>query len=144
MFFRREKPHVPSFDERVEALRQARFSVQQLAPGRVRVSRGICAAGVEDVPGAAPKVGRAGVVVDGEIAEVEHGGYQMFLRTPNGKRVPALAQQLKALHAFEEDLREALGLLSLYNLSLGTIADRHMYDRVEDRDRGVPHRPWQR
>ena len=144
MFFRREKPHVPSFDERIEALRHARFSVQQQAPGRVRVIRGICAADVEDVPGAQPKVGRAGVVVDGQIAQVEHGGYQMFLRTPSGTRVPALAQQLKDLHAFEEDLREALGLLSLYNLSLGTTADRHMYDRVEDRDRGVPHRPWQR
>ena len=48
--------------------------------------------------------------------------------------MPALASQLQALHAFDEDLREALGLTSLYNVSLGTTADEHLYDRLEDRD----------
>ena len=33
------------------------------------------------------------------------------------------------------DLREALGA-SLYNQSLGTTSEAHMYDRVADRDRG--------
>ncbi len=142
MFFRREKPHISTFQERLDALRRAGFAVEQEGPGRVRVSRNGCAAVIDDVP-VKPKVESAGVLVGGKIAECEHGGYQMFFRTSDGKRVPALAEQLKALHAFEEDLREALGLTSLYNTSLGTTCDRHMYDRVEDRDRGVPHRPWQ-
>ncbi len=144
MFFRREKPHVPAFEERLKNLKQQAFSVESEAAGRVRVSRGECAAIVEDRPGDHPQVGRAGVLIGGEIATLVHGGYQMFLRTPTGKTRPALASQLTALHAFEEDLREALGLTSLYNLSLGTTADRHMYDRIEDRDLGPQHRPWER
>lgn len=68
----------------------------------------------------------------------------MFLMTPTGKELPALAPQLQALHAFDEDLREALGLTSLYNVSLGTTTDEHLYDRVEDRDKPVHPRPWEK
>lgn len=143
MFFRREKQHVPTFQERMDALRRSGFSVDQEATGRVRVSRDGFAAMIEDVPEEPPRIGRAGVLINAQVALLEHAGYQMFFRTADGKRIPALAAQLKALHSFEEDLREGLGLTSLYNLSLGTVADRHMYDRVEDRDRGAPHRPWQ-
>jgi len=57
--------------------------------------------------------------------------------------VPALATYLKALHNFEEDLKEALGLTSLYNQALGTRADEHLYDRVKDRDSGGRRRPWE-
>jgi len=66
----------------------------------------------------------------------------MFFRTPSGRELPAQASQLKALHAFDEDLREGLGLTSLYNLSLGTTSDDHMYDRVEDRDAPRRPHPW--
>ena len=55
----------------------------------------------------------------------------------------ALASELKAVHAFQEDLREALGLVSLYNESLGTVSTEYLYDRVQGRDRGVPKRPWE-
>ena len=76
-----------------------------------------------------------GVLVD--------GGFQKFFRTPSGKEKPALAAELQALHDFEEDLREALGLESLYNQSLGTVSALYLYDRVQDRDRGVPKRVWE-
>ena len=49
----------------------------------------------------------------------------MFWRSPSGRTAPALATHLKALHAFEEDLKEGLGLPSLYNESLGTTSDLH-------------------
>ena len=45
-----------------------------------------------------------------------------------------------------EELKEALGLTSLYNESLGTVSDRYVYDRVTDRDQPEPQRPkrpWQ-
>lgn len=71
------------------------------------------------------------------------GGFQKFWRVGNARKAPALASQLRALHAFEEDLREALGLESLYNTSLGTTNDLHQYDRVEGRDQGVSVHPWQ-
>jgi hypothetical protein len=32
---------------------------------------------------------------------------------------------------------------SLYNESLGTVSTFYMYDRVKDRDRGVPKRAWE-
>ncbi|HEV2690190.1 MAG TPA: hypothetical protein VGV35_16645, partial [Bryobacteraceae bacterium] len=69
--------------------------------------------------------------------------YQMFWRTPSGKQMPAQARQLSALHSFGEDLKEGLGLPSLYNEGLGTTSELHMYDRVEHRDRGDADKPWE-
>jgi hypothetical protein len=81
---------------------------------------------------AAPRIERAGWLVGGEIAALIDEGYQKFWRA-GGRDVPAQARQLQALHEFEEDLREALGLESLYNTSLGTINDLHEYDRLAGR-----------
>ena len=142
MFFRNPKPHQWTFDERLGNLKQFRFEIQRQASG-AQVTREACGAMVEDLGNGQVKVGKAGVLVNGEIANLVSRGYQMFLRTPSGTEIPALADQLKKLHAFDEDLREGLGLTSLYNLSLGTTSDDHLYDRVEDRD--APHhpRPWE-
>ena len=82
-------------------------------------------------------------MIGDEIGLLVNAGYQMFWRTPTGRSVPAQASQLKSLHAFEEDLKEGLGLTSLYNESLGTTSDLHLYDRVEHRDEGDAHKPWQ-
>jgi hypothetical protein len=49
---------------------------------------------------------------------------------------------LKALHDFEEDLKQGLGQQSFYNESLGTVSTFYLYDRLKDRDRGVPKRVW--
>lgn len=139
MFFRREKPHQWTFSERLANLKQLGFEITP-----ERVTRGGYGAVLEDLGEGRVKIGKAGVLVGNEIALLIHGGYQMFLRTPSGKEVPALADQLKALHAFDEDLREGLGLTSLYNLSLGTTCDDHLYDRVEDRDEHAHIRPWEK
>src|ERR1700733_9631126 len=116
MFFRNQKPHEDTFEEHLAKLKQAGFEVQRETPGRARVLRGGNGAVVEDAGGGKVKLGKAGGLVGGEIALLISGGYQMFLRTPSGKEVPALAPQLTSLHAFDEDLREALGLTSLYNV----------------------------
>jgi hypothetical protein len=143
MFFRREKPKVPTFQERLDNIRASGFKVENNSNG-VRVSRGYCAAVLEDRDSGRPHVNKAGVLIGNEIGWLVHGGYQQFFRTPSGKIEPALAEQLHALHDFEEDLKEALGLVSLYNESLGTTSDQHLYDRVLNRDRGVPVRSWER
>jgi hypothetical protein len=142
MFFRNQKPHEWTFDERLGNLKQFKFEVQRQVAGAL-VTRDGCGAIVEDVAEGKVKVGKAGVLVGAEIANLVSRGYQMFLRTPSGKEIPALADQLKKLHAFDEDLREGLGLTSLYNLSLGTTSDDHLYDRVEDRDKPHHPRPWE-
>ena len=134
MFFRREKPHVPTFSERLDQVKKFGLTVAMEGSSKARISKGQCAAIIEDRGGDTPHVNKAGTMIGNEIGFLVHGGYQMFWETPSGKVQPALARQLKALHAFEEDLKEALGLVSLYNESLGTTCDQHMYDRVLHRD----------
>jgi hypothetical protein len=144
MFFRRAHTKALTFEERLEKVRQAGFTVEaQPGSRRVRISRAGCAV-VLDLEDAAPKVvERPGVMIDGEIGALTDGGYQKFFLTPGGKRKPALARDLTALHDFQEDLREALGEISLYNESLGTVSTFYLYDRVKDRDHGVPKREWE-
>jgi hypothetical protein len=144
MFFRNEAPRQLTFDDHLAKLGAAKFEIQRESASRAKVVRGGCGAIVEDAGAGRVKLGKAGVLVGGEIALLVSAGYQMFLRTPSGKDVPALAPQLQALHAFDEDLREALGLTSLYNVALGTTSDEHLYDRLEDRDKPVHPRPWEK
>ena len=145
MFFRREKPHISTFEERIENVKKFGITAQTIAPGRVKLSRDGIAAIVTDVPNDRPHVDRAGLIIGDEIGVLVNGGYQQFWLTPSKKRVPGLAPQLKALHEFEEDLKEGLGLTSLYNTSLGTTSALHLYDRVEERDMNVhPARAWDR
>lgn len=142
MFFRREKPHVATFAERIAALQSFGFSIKSLDSRRAQVMRDGIAAVVEEGLADRPHVNKAGLLICDEIALLVNRGYQVFWRTPSLKQVPANATQLKALHNFEEDLKEGLGLPSLYNESLGTTSDLHLYDRVEDRDQGI-HKPWE-
>ena len=142
MFFQRTKPQVKTFQQRVDGLAAGGFRTQAEPSGGVRVSRGECAAVVREAPENKVHLGKAGILVGGEIAELVSAGYQMFLMTRSGRRLPALAEQLHALHDFTEDLREALGLDSLYNQGLGTTSARHLYDRVDDRDDPRPKEAW--
>src|SRR5207253_11091185 len=121
MFFRNQTPKVLSFEERIAGLKEHGFTAKMESAGRCRVTRDGCAAIIEDLGDGKMSIGKAGVLVGGEIALLIHGGYQMFLRTLSGKEVPALAPHLKALHAFDDDLRKGLGLTTLYNQALGTV-----------------------
>ena len=142
MFFRRETPREPSFAERIESLKKLGFAINLISSGRAQVSRDGIGAVIEERPGQRPHVNKAGLIIGDEIGALVNHGYQMFWQTPEGRRVPALAPQLKSLHNFEEDLKEALGLPSLYNQSLGTTSDLHLYDRVEHRDEAPSPKPW--
>ncbi len=136
MFFRRKKQTPPTFEERLEAARRLDFTVEAQPDGasRYRVSRAGCAAAVEDTGASSVRFAEnPGVVVDGEIAKLVDRGYQKFLVTSKGSR-PAQAEQLRALHHFDEELRKALEVPSLYNESLGTVSNRYVYDRVEGRE----------
>jgi len=142
MFFRRETPKKLTFADRMESLRKAGFTVTPQPDGSSRVSRGDCATDLREHNGSVAG-NRAGMIFAGEIGALVDGGYQKFFRTPSGKSRPALAADLEALHNFEEDLKEALGQESYYNNSLGTVSTFYLYDRVKDRDRGVPKRVWE-
>jgi hypothetical protein len=87
-----------------------------------------------------------GYLIGSEISKLVNKGYQQFLKTAKTE-IPATADHLKALQQFSEELKEALGLPSLYNESLGTVSESYHYDRIENRDKPAderPKRPWER
>ncbi|GAC1439132.1 MAG: hypothetical protein NVS1B11_20590 [Terriglobales bacterium] len=87
-----------------------------------------------------------GYLISSEISKLINRGYQQFLKTSKTE-VPATADHLKALQQFTEELKEGLGLPSLYNESLGTVSESYQYDRVENRDKSSaerPKRPWEK
>jgi hypothetical protein len=143
MFFRPQSK-VPTFAQRVELLKKAGFATENLPDGRVKITKHGVGAIVGDEGKNQARMERAGILIGFEIATLLNRGYQMFLETPSGRRLPATAAQLKALHEFEEDVRAALGMVDLYNTSLGTTSPKHMYDRVFERDTGHQPKPWEK
>jgi hypothetical protein len=144
MFFRRDRPKIPTFSERIDLLKQASFTTESLADGRVKIIKHGVGAVVGDEGKNQPAIEKAGVLVGGQIAVLVAGGYQEFLELSSGRRLPASAEQLRNLHEFEEDVKEALGVVSLYNTALGTTSRKHVYDRVFKRDTGQQPKPWER
>ncbi len=143
MFFRRNLPKATAFSERIDKLRSAGFTLETLPDGRVKATKHGVGAIIGDEGANQPDIERAGIVVGNEIATLLSGGYQMFLVTPSGKKLPAQADQLKALHQFEDDAKEALGVSNLYNTSLGTVSRDHAYDRVAGYSKPTV-RPWEK
>lgn len=137
------KNNPPTYDEAVAWLRDHGFDILD-APGtqnRVFLKKLNVSAAIEKASDGRPRVfARPGYLISGEISRLVDKGYQKFLKSSKAE-VPATADHLKALHQFSEELREAMGDVSLYNESLGTVSDRYMYDRVEDRDLPESQRP---
>ncbi|HEX7361042.1 MAG TPA: hypothetical protein VF283_11195 [Bryobacteraceae bacterium] len=126
----------------MDLLREAGFATEALPDGRVKITKNGIGAVIGDEGKNQPEIERAGVLLGSEIAVLLNRGFQMFLEAPSGRRIAATADQLKALHQFEDDVKDALGLINLYNTSLGTTSRRHMYDRVFKRDIGAQPMPW--
>ena len=143
----------------LEALKQAGFEVTTVSssPERIRVLKHNCAALFERLPGPAGgregselKLAQApGYVLRGEIGRLWDAGYQKFWllgpvtpRSDSGQtdepfnepRRPALAEHLRDLHRFSEELKAALDVPSFYNESLGTTNDIAAYDRLKGRE----------
>jgi hypothetical protein len=144
MFFRRERPKHLTFEDHMSAARAAGFHTESIGGGKTRIDRNGIAVVLEPGPNGVPQITeRAGVVMGKEIGTLTDEGFQKFFTTPSGKRKPALAEELKEIHNFQEDLREALKLTTLYNESLGTVSNLYIYDRVEGRDSGKHDKPWE-
>ena len=143
MFFRNKAAILHSFAERLTGVHALGFSTNNVPAGTLVTRKGYGAI-LQDMGDGKVGVTKAGLVVGSEVATLMNAGYQVFFRTPSGKEIPAQADQLKALHAFDEDLCEGLGQVSLYNLALGTTSDAHMYDRLQNRDHQTHPRPWER
>jgi hypothetical protein len=143
MFFRRDTVKKLTLSDYLDKARQAGFTVDEQSGSASKVSRDGVAALLEDIPGGPPRFAESpGIAIGSEIARLVDGGYPKFIQTPSGKKRAALAADLSAIHRFEEDLRAALGMPNTYNLSLGTVSNQYIYDRVEDRDHPVKDQPW--
>jgi hypothetical protein len=59
------------------------------------------------------------IMVKGQFARLWDAGYQKFLLTDEGIKLPALAEHLQNLRKFNEELRTALGVPTFYNEALG-------------------------
>lgn len=137
-----------TFEDAVNYLREHGFDVLE-APGtsgRVFLKKyNVSAAIQKGEQGDIRIFAYPGYLVGTEISKLVNKGYQQFLKTSKAE-IPATADHLKALHAFSEELKEALGLPSLYNESLGTVSESYQYDRIVDRDKPAPERkkrPWE-
>src|SRR6266446_5449546 len=137
-----------TYEDAVSWLREHGFDLIE-APGtqgRVFLRKYNCSAAIQKTDDGGVKIfAYPGYLIGSEISKLVNRGYQQFLKTSKTE-VPATADHLKALQSFSEELKEALGLPSLYNESLGTVSESYQYDRIEDRDKAVvdrPKRPWE-
>src|SRR5215468_10163094 len=78
------------------------------------------------------------VMLKGQFTKLWDAGYQKFLLTDDGLKVPALAAHLENLRKFNEELRTALGVPTFYNEALGSVSQLSVYDRVKGRPGDVP------
>ncbi len=136
------------FEDAVNWLRDHGFDLIE-APGtqnRVFLKKHNVSAAIEkDESGGARIFAYPGCLISGEISKLINRGYQQFLKTSKTE-IAATADHLKALHQFTEEFKEALGLPSLYNESLGTVSEAYQYDRIVDRDKSKAERrkrPWE-
>jgi len=115
--------------------------------GRVFLKKYNCSAAIQKNGADGVKLfAYPGYLIGSEISKLVNKGYQQFLKTARTE-VPATADHLKALQQFTEELKEGLGLPTLYNESLGTVSEAYHYDRIENRDQPAaerPKRPWER
>jgi hypothetical protein len=78
------------------------------------------------------------IMVKGQFTRLWDAGYQKFLLTDEGIKLPALASHLQNLRKYNEELRTALGIPTFYNEALGSVSQVSVYDRVRGREGDVP------
>ncbi len=133
---KKSSPPVKTLESAIAYLRAHQFNLAD-TPGianQIQVSKYDCGAVLTNGPnGGTAYVVRPGCFIAGEISTLVDRGYQKFLRTSK-IQVAATAARLHALHAFDEELYEAIGTPDYYNLALGTVSDLYLYDRVKGRE----------
>ena len=123
-------------------LKKAGFAVTERGENSILVSKHGCGAVLERTPAGQPRFAVGpGLLVGNGIALLVDGGFQKFWQD-DVRRLPALADQLAALHRFVQDLRAVMGLTNLYNEALGTVSARYIYDRLEGREGPKRHKPF--
>ncbi len=122
----------------IESLAAMGFSVGSTR-GVVRVEKFGCGAEFrQDTDGSYQLTILPTIMVKGQFSRLWDAGYQKFLLTDTGLKLPALAMHLQNLRKFNEELRTALGVPTFYNEALGSVSQLSVYDRVLGREGDVP------
>ncbi len=103
----------------IDALVSYGFSVGSTR-GVVRVEKYGCGAEFRQNPdGRYEMTVPPNIMLDRLFTRLWDAGYQKFLLTDDGRKIPALAMHLENLRKFNEELRTALGVPTYYNEALG-------------------------
>ena len=78
------------------------------------------------------------LLLNGQFVRLWDAGYQKFLLTDDGRKIPAHADQLVNMRKFNEELRTALGVPTYYNEAIGSTSLVSVYDRLKGRQGDVP------
>ena len=123
----------------LEQLRRTGCEIREQSGGGQLIVRNGCGAVIEESAGGNIQFRvRPGLILREKIAHLIDHGFQKFWQDGD-RRVPARAEELKALHELQRDLRAAMGITTLYNEALGTVSSKYIYDRVEGREPGKRH-----
>ena len=122
----------------IELLSKSGFSLRS-SGGVTRVEKYGCGAELRKTPEVNYVMTEIpAIMLRGQFTELWDAGYQKFLLTRDGKKFPALRDQLANLRRFNEELRTALGVPTYYNEALGSTCHVSVYDRVKGRPGDVP------
>jgi hypothetical protein len=122
----------PTPQQQLDRLREYGLQIQPLGSNCI-VRKGRSVAEIAPGPGGLYVVSKPPALeIGNELGRLLDGGYQKFFQTPT-RKVPATAEQLRALHELQEALHAGLGIQSLYNQALGTVSSVYHYDRVRGR-----------
>jgi len=127
------------FDQaQVESLAAKGFLVRS-SGGVVRIEKFGCGAELRKSPaGHFQMTIIPSIMAQGQFTRLWDAGYQKFLLTNEGHKVPIRVKQLGDLRRFNEELRIALGVPTYYNEALGSTCHYSVYDRVKGRTGDVP------
>jgi len=130
-----EKLFEPS---QVESLSNKSFVVRS-SGGVVRIEKYDCGSELRKSPsGRYQMTIIPSIMSRGQFTHLWDAGYQKFLLTHEGKKIPVRVGQLADLRRFNEELRTALGVPTYYNEALGSTCHYSVYDRVKGRPGDVP------
>jgi hypothetical protein len=122
----------------IESLSTKGFLVRS-SGGVARVEKYGCGAELRKTPdGRFQMTVLPSIMFQGQFTRLWDAGYQKFLLTHDGKKIPVRVDELGRMRQFNEELRTALGVPTYYNEALGSTCQFSVYDRVKGRTGDVP------
>jgi hypothetical protein len=131
----RQKP-AKTYDSALQYFRAHGYDVREVpeVANQVEVRKHNCAAVLaRTADGGVQYVAGPGCLIGGKIATLVDRGFQKFF-VAGELTIAATADRLRQLHDFQEETSLAAGHPDYYNLSLGTVSDVYLYDRVRGRE----------